>query len=563
MNFKVKTILAAAIFALNIATLLGCGPTTNPTEQPTDTPTEIPSVDPTENPTENPTEIPSVDPTETPTEVPTVDPTEDPTETPTEQPTETPSVNPSEDPTKDPNLPDDYDFEEQKALDAFNEKYEMSDFFGTENFVKIDIDMDKEELYRLSEDYDAYPHHSSPIYRRCDIKIYINDDYVQLKKVGLRLKGNTSRRKFVDENGYIYNTVHFKIDLNETFDDIEYSEEEAERIDDRTFLGLKKIDVKWNKNFDTSHIKEYVGLNLYREYGVDSQNIGFSQVVLNDVNMGLFYTYETVDKQFAKRHFSKAKYGGDLYKTCYTATGPADFTYGEVGVNIGEEDEDAYDKRGFFPSYDIKTNKDETNHEDLLYMIEVLNNNESTIEDIEIVVDLDQFVKYEAVSYVLGDPDDLRNNFNNSYLYFNNETGRAEFIPYDKDRMFGTKKDWNPTGDGMITCNPLSNWAKGANVEQRNPLYRKILSRPIDGAQKYIDAYMSLVKEIFEESTTLKNFNNVYEKVKGLYENIVIPDNDLSYAIFALEDPENLTFESYINSKSSYFFDRYNDYYKK
>ena len=196
-------------------------------------------------------------------------------------------------------------------------------------------------------------------------------------------------------------------------------------------------------------------------------------------------------------------------------------------------------------------------------MIEVLNNNESTIEDIEIVVDLDQFVKYEAVSYVLGDPDDLRNNFNNSYLYFNNETGRAEFIPYDKDRMFGTKKDWNPTGDGMITCNPLSNWAKGANVEQRNPLYRKILSRPIDGAQKYIDAYMSLVKEIFEKSTTLKNFNNVYEKVKGLYENIVIPDNDLSYAIFALEDPENLTFESYINSKSSYFFERYNDYYKK
>ena len=246
---------------------------------------------------------------------------------------------------------------------------------------------------------------------------------------------------------------------------------------------------------------------MYREYDVKSQHMGFANTVLNGTNLGLYYTYETIDKQFAKRYYSKEAYGGDLYKICYTATGPADFTKVKVGENVGEEDEEAFNGHGFFPTYDIKTNKDETDHSHLINMVKVLNDNSSTITDIENVIDLEQFIKYEAVSYVLGDPDDLRNNFNNSYLYFNKETNKAEILPYDKDRMFGTQCDWNPTGNGMVKANPLSNWAQGAQVEQKNPLYRKILSRPISGASTYIETYMELIKSIFENSTTLSNFN--------------------------------------------------------
>lgn len=539
---KKAKILIPTTLGLIISLIAGCGPTTSE-------PTTNPSVEDTTTSVNEGTS--STDDTTTSIDVSKPSASET-----------APSTSENIGTTEEGNYPPDYDIEEQNALDEFNKKYSMYDFFGVQNFIKIKIDMDKNELYSLSQDYDAYPHHSSPIYHPCSITFSINDDSIALKKVGLRLKGNTSRRKFVSEDGYIYNTVHFKIDFTEVFDQISYSEEEENRIDDRTFLGLKKIDIKWNKNYDTSHIKEYVASTIYREYGVKSQNMGFAQVVLNNVNMGLYISYETIDKQFIKRHYSKAQNGGDLYKVCYTATGPADFKSAEVGKNVGEEDENANNKNGFFPSYDIKTNKDETDHSSLLNMIKVLNNSNSKIDDIENVIDLNQFIKYEAVSYVLGDPDDLRNNFNNSYLYFNKETGLAEILPYDKDRMFGTTVDWNPTGNGMISANPLSNWAQGAQIEQSNPLYRKILSRPIDGASTYIDTYMKLIKTIFEESENLDNFETTYNTVKDLYKDIIKTDNDLPYCNFSLKDDRNLSMESYITQKYDHFINKYNEYYK-
>lgn len=485
---------------------------------------------------------------------PTLGPSFSDGSSPTTDDSQSVTFNPS---ASDPTLPP---VSGEMTLDEFNNKYTMYDFFGHVNKVKVEIDMDPKELYQLSEDYDAYPHHSSPIYRVCDVRFTINEDSVTLKKVGIRLKGNTSRRKFVNEQGEIYNTVHFKLDFNEIIDYVSYEEGEEEAIDEREFLKLKKLDLKWNKNFDTSHIKEYVATELYREYDVKSQHMGFANTVLNGTNLGLYYTYETIDKQFAKRYYSKEAYGGDLYKICYTATGPADFTKVKVGENVGEEDEEAFNGHGFFPSYDIKTNKDETDHSHLINMVKVLNDNSSTITDIENVIDLEQFIKYEAVSYVLGDPDDLRNNFNNSYLYFNKETNKAEILPYDKDRMFGTQCDWNPTGNGMVKANPLSNWAQGAQVEQKNPLYRKILSRPISGASTYIETYMELIKSIFENSTILSNFNNIYNQVKSIYDESVVADNGLDCIEFKLTDEINLTFDSYLEQKSEHFYTMYEKY---
>lgn len=550
---KLKRKLILPLVCMLGSALVACGPTSSPSEVPTN-PTTEPSVEPSLEPTTEPIIEPTIDPTEEPTTSTSKDPTTSISSTVVE-----PSVSedPTVDPSTNPSTPDTPNGE--LTLEQFNEKYTMNDFFSHVNKVKTEIHMDKKELYQLSQDYDAYPHHSSPIYRICDLTIHINDDYVRLNKVGIRLKGNTSRRKFVNENGEVYTTVHFKFDFNELIDYVDYTPEEEAHIDERKFLDLKKLDVKWNKNYDTSHIKEYIASRLYKEYDVKSQAMGFSHILINGKNMGLYYTYETIDKQFTKRHYSKAENGGDLYKACYTAAGPANLTYGKVGENIGEEDEDANGKNGFFPSYDIKTNKDETDHSQLLNLIKVLNNSSTKIADINSVVDLNQFIKYEAVSYVLGDPDDFRNNWNNTFIYFNKETGLAEFLPYDKDRMFGTQCDWNPTGNGMTTVNPQSNWAQGANSEQNNQLYRKILSRPIEGADKYVNTYMNLIKEIFDSSSVLASFDEVYETVKDLYSDIVVA-KDIPSIEFKTTDNTNLTFEKYITAKKAHFESKFTEF---
>jgi hypothetical protein len=235
MNYK--KIALVPLFLGLLGSICSCFPTTN------------------SNPTSN--SVTTSHPTSQPTsDVPTTG------ETPTTNQTTT-----SSDPTtsKPTTSSEEISNEEEIKLNEFNDKYSMKDFFGYENKIKVEINMDKNELYQLSEDYDAYPHHSSPIYRICDVTFTINEDVVTLSKVGIRLKGNTSRRKFVDEDGNVYATVHFKLDFNEMIDYVDYSDIEKSYIDERKFLGLKKLDLKWNKNYDTSHIKEYVALELYKE----------------------------------------------------------------------------------------------------------------------------------------------------------------------------------------------------------------------------------------------------------------------------------------------------------
>ena len=52
----------------------------------------------------------------------------------------------------------------------------------------------------------------------CDLVITINSDQYYINEVGIRMKGNTSRSNFYDENSGIYNYIHYKLKFTETFD---------------------------------------------------------------------------------------------------------------------------------------------------------------------------------------------------------------------------------------------------------------------------------------------------------------------------------------------------------
>ena len=152
MKFKRKLILP--LVCMLGSALVACGPTSNPTTDPT--------VDPSIEPSTEPSIEPSIEPS--------VDPTVDPSTPTTEDSTPTTSISStvvepsvSVEPSTQPSTPDTPNGE--LTLEQFNEKYTMSDFFSHVNKVKTEIHMDKNELYQLSQDYDAYPHHSSPIYR--------------------------------------------------------------------------------------------------------------------------------------------------------------------------------------------------------------------------------------------------------------------------------------------------------------------------------------------------------------------------------------------------------------
>ena len=263
--------------------------------------------------------------------------------------------------------------------------------------------------------------------------------------------------------------------------------------------------------------------------------------------MGIYTVEEPVDKVFIERHVSEEDAGGDLYKLGWTNEGATFTNTGSIGV----EDED----KGQFYIYDLKTNKKKSTHKDLINLINTLNSGPVTKESFASVVDVDNFLRFAAVSYFMGNPDDLRNNYNNCYVYFLKSSGKAVFIPYDFDRCLGVNREYNPNGNSMTRDNP---YGEG---NQQSPLFRY----SVDKGGFYTAEYTKVLLEVAEnELLTADAFARRFAIAEGLYADQVTPERYLKNAegrdfSFDLERTgsasggSNMSFKDYMDAKMAAF----------
>lgn len=408
--------------------------------------------------------------------------------------------------------------------------------FDINNKIEINLDISDAELQKIQNDYSTYSSKGSksPIYRMADVSITITTDtdkytYV-IEQTGVRMKGNTSRNDFYSSESGMYNLIHWKFDFQETFDDEAYygsdaiawpaDEVERDKRKDRTFATLEKLDVKWNRCLDTSYIREHYTFETFRANGVPAPHTNLASTDIAGSHMGVYVIYEPIDKIFIKKYFPKAQQGGDLYKCGWADKGGADFTNTD---SIGIEDEDACK----FYAFDLKTNKKTSDNSTLKNLITTLNSRSLTKDTLNSVVDMDNFLKFSAVSYFMGNPDDLRNNYNNFYVYFRKDNGKAVFIPYDFDRTLGVTNGWNPTGEGMTNVSPFSANAEGNGTKQINPLYKYTVCP----GGYYILEYGDVLKNVAGSKwLTTAHFDSIYAKAVANYANDVKPDKDYNNA---------------------------------
>ena len=335
--------------------------------------------------------------------------------------------------------------------------------FDIHNTIRLQLDMSQQELAKMQADHEAYTQQGSksPIYRRADLLVTITTAEgtctYRIRDVGVRMKGNTSRTDFYDPEEGIYNLIHLKLSFQETFDKEAYYGNEAQvwteqarsARKDRTFATLEKLDLRWNRCDDSTYLKEYYAYTIYRDMGILAPRTNLCSFRWAGTHMGVFTINEPIDKLFLARNLPKSAQGGDLYKLGWAGRHNASFlSTGSIGI----EDEDA----GEFYAYDLKTNKKTSTHEALTSLITQLNGPALTKEKLEELVDMDYFLTYAAVSYLLGNPDDLRANYNNCYIYFRPDTGKMLVIPYDYDRCLGITAHWNPTHTGVTDDNPFT-----------------------------------------------------------------------------------------------------------
>lgn len=403
--------------------------------------------------------------------------------------------------------------------------------FDIENKLELRLDMADTELQKMQDDYDKYDRNGSksPIYRKADLHVTITTPdgsrySYTIPEVGVRMKGNTSRTDFYNANERIYNVIHLKLSFQETFDDAQlYGTDarqwtEAARLErkERTFATLEKLELRWNHCDDGTYMKEYFAYETYRSNGVPAPHTNLCSFDWAGIHMGVFTINEPVDKVFLSKNLPAEALGGDLYKCGWAGSSNASFT---DTISIGIEDEVA----GKFYAYDLKTNKKTSGHEALTSIIKALNSGDVTKESFAEVVDLDRFLPYCAVSYLLGNPDDLRNNYNNCYIYFREDNGKLIVIPYDFDRCLGITAHWNPTGDGVTSDNPFGTTILANGNAQKSPL---ILYSVAAGGY-YVREYGQLIAEISaSEQFRYEHFAELYEIAKANYESNTWPSRD-------------------------------------
>lgn len=396
--------------------------------------------------------------------------------------------------------------------------------FDSENKVEFEIKMSNSELLKLQQDYETYSAKGSksPIYRMADLVVTITapdgTKTVQtVEQVGVRMKGNTSRTAFYNEKEGIYNLIHLKLNFRETFDEEAYygddalvwDKESREARKNRTFATLEKLDLRWNKCNDATYIREHYAFEMFRQNGVLAPNSTPASVNWAGTHCGVFTAIEPVDKVFLKRNLPKNMQGGDLYKCGWTNRG-ADFC---TDLSVGIEDED----EGLFYTYDLKTNKKKSDHQDLKDFIAALNG-DMTKERFAELVNIDNFLSFAAVAYLLGNPDDARQNYNNFYIYFPPEGG-ALLIPTDYDRCLGLTHEWDPTGNGVTADNPFAT-ERAAQGQQESPLWLYSVCKGGYYVGEFAEKLMSLAASQWVRA---ENFQKVFTRAQNLYGGLTMP----------------------------------------
>lgn len=462
-----------------------------------------------------------------------------------------------------------------------NEIYHQ--LFDLNNIVSVKVDISNEEMKKLQKDFEN--NKKSPIYRMANLTISITlpnkkiyNYYIE--EVGIKLKGNVSKIDFYNEDYGIINLNHFKFNFRETFDDKEkgylpgeyhvdkngkstLNKYQRDKRSKRLFGNMKKISVKWNKNLDTTYIREYYAYELFRSEGIVVPHIGLATMDINvndkkenSAYLGVFSINEVVDSKFIKNNildktndYSLNKKNDYMYGNLYKAKwdGKDDKWFGANLTNNCTYGI-ANDMKKINYNYELKTNKLKPNYNSLKNLLDGLNNINSK-SDLEKYIDIDYFIKFAAVSYAVGNPDDMRNNYNNYYLYFykdktnkKNNIQKVMIIPYDYDRSFGITIDLNSDNAAMTSVSPFS--TEAINVgEQENPLYKYTVC---EGGY-YVEEYKKELKNILNNKLfTFEEFKKYYNLAKKNYSNKVTPSNDFNNLI-------GLSITKQVNANSFYF----------
>jgi spore coat protein CotH len=395
------------------------------------------------------------------------------------------------------------------------------DFFDPSIYHEIVIEVKAANLDQLDVDmnkvFEKYGHYKISSYVSANF-IYREDgkEKIRINEVGLRTHGNVFSRYLIQYDGYSMNSLHWRVSFDETFN-LKVDSEEYDTRKKRDLYGLENLVLKWNRTSvwskDTTdpYITESYGYQLYEDAGIPSSKASLVHVIFSidgkEIDQGVMTMIEPVDDEFLQKRYSKEDQAGNLYKALWQMV-PANMT-GITPIYFGVKKEE----QNYFPPYDIKTNEDTNHGSDLRDFIKTYQtkSDKSLYDYLNENVNLDEFMKFNAMNYLFGNPDDMRYNANNYYLYFDSsDSPKLNFMPTDLDKGLGIT-DWNPDGQEMKSVLPTDKFSSNGVVDIVPLLSKTILSTYDPFVSAYLEALNQQVTTVFTYPKYLKAYQMAYK----------------------------------------------------
>ena len=404
---------------------------------------------------------------------------------------------------KPPNPPPEDDPKEEDK-DTTKTEYSSDYLFDIQQLSEIRLDVELADWNNFLNYFDQNPHNEECIPAKFTYKK--GEDVFVLDKVGVRLRGNTSRRRPEGSTGQPHNAQ------NPDWHHCHFSVKFGEYNKNALFCENDRITLKWHKD-DGAYCREVYCYDLFRRFGVyTAPRVAYTRLTINvkgDSKPAYFGVYALIegvnDSYVANRkksgHF--ISHSGNLWKANWSANlSPSTMTDNNIGVEVVTLNP----AETYKPIYDLKTNKKQLDfaRNQLKRFVNDMNPLPSGSTELknylEKWVDIDLFLRAYAVNVIVGMWDDYWCNTNNYYFYFDGD-GKFYFIPYDYDNTLGTSMLMNNSG--------TQNMLEWGDLSGNRMLMRKIMSIP-----EYKEKYKSYIKELAQSDELFKTEGSI-ARIRG------------------------------------------------
>lgn len=243
-------------------------------------------------------------------------------------------------------------------------------------------------------------------------------------------------------------------------------------LSDGLIAGLKEFNLSTQVS-DNTLIRSQLASHLYKQFGFLSF---YSEVIflkINNEDKGLFLLTEKIDEDFFQRRNKKVF---ELVKTVFDAK----FTFMDKN-----NPEATFEKK-------IPDDNNFSNLSEFIHLIDTIDITKNT-NSLEKLLDVDNYIKYHALTSIMNNTDGLANNF-----YFYKERGNSPYviIPWDFDKSFNLQFKVGVVGNNHIIKKILE-----------NENYRK----------RYNDIVMLIVEKYFTEENLFPIIDSCFQKFKKFY----------------------------------------------